>query len=79
MIRGKKGGTGIEVTYLIRLDYRALPRPARFPKFKSREIRGQQNNLSDGRHPPHHHSKLFGKNSLDSLEDTRPYGQSLDY
>ena len=64
-ICGEKGGAGIEATYLIHPDYRGLPCPARFPKFESHEIRGQQNNLSDGRHPPHHHSELCRKSSLD--------------
>ena len=61
----QKGGAGIEATCLIRLDYHGLARPVRFPKFESREIHGQQNNLSDGRLPPHHQSELFGKSSLD--------------
>ena len=46
-IRGEKGGAGIEVTCLIRPDYHGLARLARFPKFESREIRGEQSNLSD--------------------------------
>ena len=51
VICGKKGGAGIEATCLIRPDYRHLPRLARFPKFESRKIRGQQNNLSDAVFP----------------------------
>ena len=38
---------------LIQPDYYGLLRLARFPKFESRKIRGQQNNLSDGRSSPY--------------------------
>ena len=49
----KKVARGSRWLRSIPSDYCGLPRPARFPKFESREIRGQQNNLSDGRSPPH--------------------------
>ena len=64
-IHGEKGGAETEATCLIRPDYHGLARPARFPKFESREIRGEQSNLSDGKHPPHRHSKLYHESSLD--------------
>ena len=44
---GEKGGAGIEETYLIHPDDLISSRLARFPKFESREIRGERNNLSD--------------------------------
>ena len=46
-VRGEKGGAGIEETCLIRPDNLGSAHLAHFPKFESREIRGEQNNLSD--------------------------------
>ena len=69
VIRGKKGGAEIEVAYLIRPDYCGLPRPARFPKFESREIRRRQNNPSDERFFPYQHSKLNNESSLDKTKN----------
>ena len=69
VIRGKKGGAEIEATCLIHPDYYGLPRPARYPKFESREIRRRQNNLSDGIFFPYQHSKLNNESSLDKTKN----------
>ena len=68
-IRGEKGGAEIEVACLIRHDYCGLPRPARFPKFESREVRRQQNNPSDRRFFPYQHLKLSNEIALDKTKN----------
>jgi len=38
VVRGEKGGAGIEATCLIQSNYHGPAHLARFPKFESREI-----------------------------------------